>query len=120
MSEHPSLPRLERRARAFRSRLQVRAWEYRQRDHTKGTWLRLARLLADAEAVYEISEEDADRLTAEGHVPEPPGLAVHPPKRMFFVDPRRLEAIDGRRPLPPRLAPALLAARSVAMVRFGA
>ncbi|HEV8358624.1 MAG TPA: hypothetical protein VGX21_05695 [Methylomirabilota bacterium] len=45
---------LERRVRQVRSRVAVQAWEYRQRHHAKGVWMRLRRILADAQAAYVI------------------------------------------------------------------
>ena len=53
---------LERRARTYRSRMLIRAWDYRQRDHARGVWLRLRRVLADASHAYIVSGPDADRL----------------------------------------------------------
>ena len=43
--------RLHERARRIHERALIRAWEYRQRNHSKGVWYRLRRLLVDAEEV---------------------------------------------------------------------
>jgi len=56
---------LERRARQYRSRMLIRAWDYRQRGHARGVWFRLRRVLADASHAYAVSASDADRLRAE-------------------------------------------------------
>ena len=37
---------LERRVRQYRSRMLIRAFDYRQRHHAGGVWFRLRRLLA--------------------------------------------------------------------------
>jgi hypothetical protein len=63
----------ERRLRQLRSRLLVRAWDYRQRDHARGVWFRLRRVLADAAEALAVSEEDVWQLVAEGHELVPVG-----------------------------------------------
>lgn len=106
---------LERRARLARSRALVRRWEYRQRDHAKGVWFRLARLLAGAREVWAISEEQAERLRNQGFRPESVGEELWPPKAIFVVSADRLE--EGRA-LPVRIGPEFLAARNIALVPF--
>ena len=109
---------LEKRAKAARSRAAVRAWEYRQRNHAKGTWYRLRRLLADASSAYELTEQAAHLLLAEGHRPEPVGEQMEPPKIILFVPAERIDPMADKRPIPVRLAADFLAARYVALVRF--
>ena len=43
---------VERRLRQLRSRVLVRAWDYRQRNHARGVWFRLRRVLAEASQAY--------------------------------------------------------------------
>jgi hypothetical protein len=58
---------LERRVRL------VRAWEFRQRHHAKGMWMRLRRVLADAQSAYVIPSVEAQKLLAEGYAAHPVG-----------------------------------------------
>jgi hypothetical protein len=109
---------LERRARQVRSRLLLRGWQFRQRHHAAGVWFRLRRLLADASAAYAIPEAEAHLLVAEGHVPEPVGDELEPPKVILFVSPERLARIEGAGEVPLRLGGELLAARHLALLRF--
>jgi len=109
---------LEKRVRAARSRAAVRAWEYRQRNHAKGTWYRLRRLLADASVAYDLTEHAARQLLAEGHKPEPVGEQMEPPKTILCVPGERIDTIVDKRPIPVRLGADFLMARYVALVRF--
>ncbi len=109
---------LEKRVKAARSRAAVRAWEYRQRNHAKGTWYRLRRLLADTSVAYALTELDARLLLAEGHRPEPVGEQLEPPKTILCVPGERIDTIADKRRIPVRLAADFLAARYVALVRF--
>jgi hypothetical protein len=107
---------LHRRVRAIRERLAIRAWEYRQRDHSKGVWFRLRRALVDAASAFSIDDADADRLAAEGFEEIPVGSEVHPPKRIFFVWPDRVVSLDSRHAVAVRLGADLLAARNLVLV----
>jgi hypothetical protein len=109
---------LHRRLRQFRSRVLVRAWDYRQRHHARGVWFRFRRLLVDARDAYHISEDEADLLLAEGLPLEPVGLEVDPPKRIFFVTSSRARRLGSARLLAVRLDAELLAAPCLALVRF--
>ena len=111
-------PSLERRLRQFRSRVLVRAWEYRQRHHARGVWFRLRRVLAEASAAYAIPADEGRRLIAEGHPSEPVGAELEPPRLIVFVPPLRLAQIASARPLTVRLSRELLAAEGLALVRF--
>jgi hypothetical protein len=115
-----ALARMHRRARAVATRAAVRRWQYRQRHHAAGVWLRLRRVLAAAETVYAIPPGEASALVAEGYVPERCGLEIAPAKTIVFVDRRRADAIAGRQTIPARLGPEFLAAPALALVRFGA
>ena len=110
---------LRERAQAVRTRGAVRAWHYRQRNLADGVWFRLRRVLADAQAAYAISDEDAAALMAEGRIPEPSGLELSPAKTLVFIDERRLAALDSPRAIPVSLGVEFLLARAVALVPFG-
>jgi hypothetical protein len=110
---------LEKRLKAARSRIAVRAWEYRQRNHAKGTWYRLRRLLVDARVAYALSEQSARLLLAEGYQPEPVGEQMEPPKTILFVPSERIDTVADKRRIPVRLSADFLAARYVALVPFG-
>ena len=109
---------LQRRAQSVGSRAAVRAWEYRQRHHAKGSWYALRRLLAAASHAYALSEPSAQELLSEGARPEPAGERLEPPKTILFVPAPRLELVPDKKPLPVRLGAELLAARFIALVRF--
>ena len=109
---------LARRVRQVRSRVAVRAWEYRQRHHAKGVWLRLRRILAEAKVAYAIPESEAERLLAEGFQPEAVGRALEPPKIMLFVPAERVIRLAHAREVPVRLGVELLEAPALVLVRF--
>jgi hypothetical protein len=109
---------LERRVRQVRSRVAVRAWEYRQRHHAKGVWLRLRRALADAQAAFVIPDGEAERLIAEGFRPEAVGRELEPPKIILFLPAARVARLVGAREIPVRLEVELLEAPALALVRF--
>jgi hypothetical protein len=108
----------ERRLRQLRSRLLVRAWDYRQRHHARGVWFRLRRVLADAAEAFAVSEEEARQLVAEGHELVPVGSELSPPRQIVFVSPERARRLASARPLVVRLSAELLASDCVALVRF--
>jgi hypothetical protein len=110
---------LDRRLRALKSRLLVRAWDYRQRRHARGVWFRLRRVLAEASAAWTIPHDVADRLVAEGFQPEPAGLELAPPKVIVFAPADRIARIDGARSIAVRLSAELLQAEALALTRFG-
>lgn len=112
------LHRMRARARDARTRATVQRWHYRQRHLASGVWFRLRRVLADAEAAYAISDEDARRLVVEGYAPEVCGGHVTPEKVIVFVDRRRVATVESRRPIPVGLGPDFLSARAVALVAF--
>jgi hypothetical protein len=106
------------RLRRYRSRLAVRAWEYRQRHHAHGVWSRLRRLLAEARRAYVITDEDARQLLAEGRRPEPVGAELAPAKTIVFAPAERIARLAGAREIPVRLEAALLDARCLVLERF--
>ena len=109
---------LDRRLRAFQSRVLVRGWDYRQRRHARGVWFRLRRVLADTRAAWAIPRAEADRLLAEGFLPEPVGHELAPPKLIVFAPADRIARIAGARPLAVRLGAGLLQADCLALSRF--
>ena len=108
----------ERRLRELRSRLLVRAWDYRQRHHARGVWFRLRRVLADAAEAFAVSEEDIRQLVAEGHELLPVGSELAPPRQIVFVSPERARRLASARQLVVRLSAELLDSSCVALVRF--
>jgi len=110
--------KLHRRVREAKARVAVRAWQYRQRRHAAGVWMRLRRVLADASEAYAIPPEAMEALVRDGCVPEPVGRELEPAKMIVFADPGRPLAITERKQLAVRLSAELLAARYLALVRF--
>ena len=108
----------ERRLRELRSRVLVRAFEYRQRRHAGGVWFRLRRLLTFAREAYVLSRSEAERLIAEGHQPEPVGRELEPARVILCVPRERLEGIASARPLAVRLSAEMLSAEFLALVPF--
>jgi hypothetical protein len=98
--------------------LAVRAWDYRQRHHSRGVWYRLRRALADASEAYAISPEDAHALLAERHTAEPVGAELAPARTIIFADAERIGRLSSARRLAPRLDADLLAVECLALVRF--
>jgi hypothetical protein len=96
----------------------VRSWDYRQRRHARGIWLRLRRLLADAREAYAITRQDAEALIADGHRAEPVGQEIEPAKLIVFATAARVAGLASRRPLAVRLSPDLLLADGLALVPF--
>lgn len=109
---------LTRRLREQRSRVLVRSWDYRQRAHARGVWLRLRRVLADAREAYGIPPDEARRLVVEGYPQEPVGQELQPAKLIVFVPARRIAEIRGARSLALGLGAELLGAECLALVRF--
>ena len=107
---------LHERARRANERAVIRAWEYRQRHHAKGVWFRFRRALADAAEAWILSEGEAALLEKRGHAPLPVGLELVPPKRLFFLSRKELEAISERRLVRTRLSTEVLLAGSLALI----
>ncbi len=110
----------ERRLRELRSRVVVRAFEYRQRRHGRGAWFRLRRLLALASEAYTIPRNEAERLIAEGCQPDPVGWELAPSRLILVVPPGRAAQIPSACPLAVRLSAELLAAECLVLVPFPA
>ncbi|GMV42992.1 MAG: hypothetical protein AMXMBFR64_47080 [Myxococcales bacterium] len=70
------------------------------------------------ESAWVIDEAAARALREGGHEPEPVGAELEPPKELYVVSAADLEAIGERAPIPVRLGPELLGARTVALVPF--
>jgi len=112
------IERQKRRLRSLKFRLKTRSWELRQYHLSKGVWLRLARLLAEAEQAYVITAEDAALLAQEGFEAEPLGKEFEPPKWLGFVSRERAETASGWRRIELRRSPSLVSAQYLALVRF--
>jgi hypothetical protein len=108
----------ERRLRELRSRVLVRAFDHRQRRHARGVWFRLRRVLALARDAYALPRDEAERLMAEGHRPDPVGQELEPPRVVLFVPAERVAEIASARPLAVRLSADLLSAECLALVQF--
>jgi len=113
-------PRLDERVRLFQRRALVRSWEYRQRRHAHGVWFRLRRVLADAEAAYVVSTDDASAWAAEGFTPDPVGMELHPAKTIVFVPATRAASLPSAKPIPVGLGVEWLAAESIVLIPFAA
>jgi hypothetical protein len=111
-------PALERRLRAHRARVLIRSFDYRQRHHAGGVWFRLRRVLADASAVYAVSEQDAQRLLAEGRRIAPVGSELQPPKLILLAPASRVAELASAQPVPVRLGAPLLAASRLVIIPF--
>lgn len=109
---------LRARVRRMRETALVRAWEYRQRDSSKGVWFRLRRVFVDAATAWVIDEAEADLLESGGRTPLPVGRELDPSKRLFFLTDKELHALSTRRQIPVRLGAELLQARSVVLTAF--
>ena len=109
---------LEQRVTQLRSRVLIRAWDYRQRRHARGVWFRLRRVLADARTAHVIPSDEARRLIAEGYPPEPVGAELEPPKVIVFVPADRLARMASARPVPVRLGGECLSAECLALTPF--
>jgi hypothetical protein len=103
------IPAFDRRLREFRSRILIRAWDYRQRRHARGVWFRFRLALARQEAL---------KLIAEGVQPEPVGQELEPQRLILFVPAERVATIADARPLAVRLDAELLAAECLVLTPF--
>ena len=118
MSNRAILDRMHARARAVRTRAEIRRWKYRQRNLAAGVWFQLRRALAAAKEAYVISESDAAQLLADGYRPDACGTRLEPEKTIICVDSIRLGHLDSRRRIDVRLGPDFLLARAIALVPF--
>ena len=109
---------LHTRARRVRTLATIRAWEYRQRNHSKGVWFRLRRVLADAESAFAIPCSEVEQLEQEGFRRESVGTEIEPHKAILFVPAARLEEIPAKRSLRVALDAGFFAAPCVALLRF--
>jgi len=107
-----------RRLREQRSRVVIRAFDYRQRRHARGVWFRLRRLLTFAKEAYAVPPGEGQRLVAEGYRPEPVGLELEPKRVILILPAARVASVDAARPLAVRLSAELLSAECLALVPF--
>ena len=111
---------LERRVRQYRSRMLIRAFDYRQRHHAGGVWFRLRRLLAGSSQAYVVSENEATQLRHEGFRVEPVGREVDPPKMIVVVPAQRVATLASANQIPVCLGGELLSATCLVLVPFDA
>ena len=111
---------LEQRARQYRSRMLIRAWDYRQRRHARGVWFRLRRLLAGTSRSFVISKDDAEQLRAEGFQVDPIGLEIEPPKVIVLASAERVTALASAKEVPVSLGGEFLCAPCLVLVPFDA
>lgn len=109
---------LDRRVTALRARVLARSWDYRQRDHARGVWYRLRRVLADASAAFAVPTVEVARLVAEGHRVETVGREFEPPKAIVFAPAARVAQIASARAVPLRLGRELLEAEGLVLTPF--
>jgi len=112
------IERLQERVRAQQTRLLVRRWEVRQSATSKGTWYRLRRALAFADAVYAVDAATLAVLLAEGWKRAPVGDELEPTRDYVFVSRERASRIASARPLKIRLSAELLAEPHIVLVPF--
>lgn len=111
-------PRHVERIRKMKQRLVVRAWEYRQRNTSKGVWDRLRAVLALTERAFALDEPDVATLMAAGHVPHVVGAQLAPARAHFVLTSDEASMLTRKREIPVRLDLAFLAEPRVALVRF--
>jgi hypothetical protein len=109
---------LPARVKRQKQRIAVRRWEYRQRNTSKGVWLRLRLALAQSERLFAVSEEAMAALVADGFQPLAVGFELHPKKQLVVVPLARALHIDGARELPVRLSADVLGAVNLVLVPF--
>lgn len=109
---------LHSRAQKVRAQAAIRAWEYRQRKHSKGVWFRFRRVLADAESAFAIPPSEVMLLEEEGFTREPVGSEIEPQKVLLFVPAARIEEIPEKRRLRVALDAEFFAAPCVVLLRF--
>jgi len=108
----------ERRLRELRDRMLVRDLEYSQRRHAGGVWFRFRRVLTFAREAYSLPRDEATRLIAEGHRPEPVGQELEPSRVILFVSSERVARIRSAHRVAVRLSAETLAAECLALVPF--
>lgn len=111
-------PALERRLKSQQARVLVRSWDYRQRNHARGVWFDVRRLLTGMSAAYIVQADDVTTLTAEGYPLDPVGLGFDPPKSFVVVPAERAARIPLARQVPMRLGGDLLDARHLVLTPF--
>jgi hypothetical protein len=109
---------LHERVRQIRSRTVIRRWEFRQRDHARGTWYRIRRLLAGSRQVFVVSDPDFDRLLSVGRTQHPVGTKLHPERRIVSATLAEATSLSSARELDVRLSSQLLGERNWVLVPF--
>ena len=111
-------PSYEARLRAYRSRIALRDYAYRQRNLAHGLWFRVRLTLAQAERAFVLSAEDAAALVARGAAPEPVGDEMAPAKVIVYAELEELRSLPSAREVAVRLSAEVLSARGLGLVRF--
>jgi len=108
----------EQRLKRLQARRAVRAWEYRQRRGAKGVWARLRRLLAGAQSVAVIDDDQAAGLLAEGFQAQEAGRDLEPPKTILLLPWARFSQLTNGRDIAVALSAELLEARNLVLTPF--
>jgi len=109
---------IAQRVKEIKARARVRAWEYRQRHHAHGAWLRYRRPLSMADLAYAIDEAQARQLLAQGSVLDQGGQALAPTRSLVWITREQAAGLAAARPLRLRLDAAMLGEPWVALVPF--
>jgi hypothetical protein len=109
---------LHARVRQMSERALIRAWEYRQRNLSKGVWFRLRRVLTDASRAFVVTAEQANQLESMGCHPLPIGEELEPKKRIFMLHEQQLANSSAYRRVPVRLSREILDAPNLVLVSF--
>jgi len=109
---------IARQVKQVKARARVRAWEYRQRNHAHGAWLRYRRALAFADRAFAIDESLAGELLARDAVLDEGGQALVPVRTLVWITRDQAAGLRGARPLRLQLGPALLNEPWIALVPF--
>lgn len=113
-----STARLHERVRALRARAAIQRWEIRQRGHAAGSWFALERLFALGRRAWILSAQDAEALVTAGYEPDPAGLALEQPRRIFIVRSDEIASLAGAREISICSSVELLLAPAIALVPF--
>jgi hypothetical protein len=109
---------LDKRLRQLAFRVAKRRSDFAQRHRAAGVWFEIRRLLALSAVVAVIDEGEANELEHDGFAPDPHGLRLSPPKRIFSLPVERMRSLHTARPCPVRLDATLLGASSWVLQPF--
>ncbi len=109
---------LRKRVSRIKSRSRIVRWENRQRKHSKGSWYRLQRLLADAAEMYIIDDETAAIIKKKGFSAHPAGKLFHPELNIFIIPEDQIPDLPEAEKRFPRLTAEMLQERNFILVPF--